>query len=55
MTPPDTTDYKLVLKDAGLLDTARKWLNDNPPPPEWRADKWAYAFTEMPVLFGVAL
>ena len=29
-------------------DKVRRWLTDNPPPPEWTGSAMEYAFTEMP-------
>ena len=44
-------DYKQKLKKKSLLMKAKKWLKKNPPPKNWQASKWAWAYTEMPV-FG---
>lgn len=41
--------YEEKLRRAGLLKKAEAWLEDNPPPPGWLEDKWAWAYTEMPV------
>ncbi len=37
------------LRRMGLHKKAEAWLADNPPPPGWLEDKWAWAFTEMPM------
>jgi hypothetical protein len=43
--------YYLELKRRGLVGQARIWLKSNPPPKGWRGGQWAWAHTEMPVLF----
>ena len=42
--------YYEILKDAGLLEHAEEWLKRNPPPADWTDSRWAWAYTEMPIL-----
>jgi len=42
-------DYVAALKVRGILSAAKRWLGRNPPPPEWKSGKYAYAYTEMSV------
>ncbi len=43
--------YKYKLQKEGLLNKAWHWLKKNPPPENWRASKWAWAWLEMPVFW----
>ena len=45
---PAADASKAKLQKAGLLAKARKWLEQNPPPAEWKGSKLDYAVTEMP-------
>jgi hypothetical protein len=46
---PESTYYQR-LKQQGLLERADEWLKTNPPPADWTGSRWAWAYTEMPVL-----
>lgn len=48
-------DYRRLLAQKGLRDGAEKWLARNPPPMHWKGGRYAWAYTEMPVVFGFAL
>jgi len=43
-------NYKEELQKLGILNKAKDWLRKNPPPKEWQADKYAWAYTEMPTI-----
>ena len=47
--------YRKKLAEEGLLKGAEKWLKRNPPPKDWKFGRYAWAYTEMPVLFGFVL
>lgn len=42
-------DYRNYFKKRELIDKADKWLAANPPPAGWRAGRYAWAYTEMPL------
>ena len=46
--------YQEKLRRLGLSKKAEEWLEHNPPPPGWLEDRYAWAYTEMPVWLSAA-
>lgn len=42
-------EYKEVVLKSVSEYKLRQWLKKNPPPKTWKAGKYAWAYTEMPV------
>ena len=42
-------DYVAALKVKRVLSAAKRWLEKNPPPADWKRGKYAYAYENMPV------
>lgn len=34
----------------GEIEVTQQWLEDHPPPREWKAGPWAWAYTEKPLM-----